>query len=98
MRISDWSSDVCSSDLPADGEPFVEREREFGARRDGSPVCGQRQVERIADAHLMRETSVEIKLTGVGARNGVENQTCKDDPDPPQIGRASCRERVCQYE
>src|SRR3546814_3333816 len=32
----------------------------------------------------MRETSVEIKLTGVGARNGVENQTCKDDPDPPR--------------
>src|SRR3546814_3591689 len=24
MRISDWSSDVCSSDLPEQGLPFVE--------------------------------------------------------------------------
>src|SRR3546814_13667175 len=26
MRISDWSSDVCSSDLPADGGPRLLRE------------------------------------------------------------------------
>src|SRR3546814_19520073 len=25
MRISDWSSDVCSSDLPRDREPFDQR-------------------------------------------------------------------------
>src|SRR3546814_4894386 len=25
MRISDWSSDVCSSDLPSKLDPFVER-------------------------------------------------------------------------
>src|SRR3546814_3294058 len=28
MRISDWSSDVCSSDLPAVAEPRVEHRRE----------------------------------------------------------------------
>src|SRR3546814_3054013 len=44
MRISDWSSDVCSSDLPPPGpgtsanlRPFVAVFREFGPQvRDGS--------------------------------------------------------------
>src|SRR3546814_586 len=64
MRISDWSSDVCSSDLM------------FG---------GSRAAVRMQDGPVM---------------------TTSGEPDhrwfPPgthitEIGRASCRERVCQY-
>src|SRR3546814_4648891 len=40
MRISDWSSDVCSSDLLGAGE----REIEAGARIGG--VGGERRIER----------------------------------------------------
>src|SRR3546814_7815930 len=71
MRISDWSSDVCSSDLPpravrgrldlrapppAEGDSFHDRHR-------------PRLLEPLRNVARRRE----------------------------QIGRASCRERVCQY-
>src|SRR3546814_14309633 len=57
MRISDWSSDVCSSDLLS---ASVARGR--AARRTGAP--------------------------GPADRHGGHHR---------QLGRASCRERVCQY-
>src|SRR3546814_12150176 len=42
MRISDWSSDVCSSDLPWCGAPGARRSAwvEFGQRR-GSAIGGR---------------------------------------------------------
>src|SRR3546814_1202847 len=60
VRISDWSSDVCSSDL----------------------------LEHICAAHMLkvydgiRQTSTVVVAAGFGTA---------------EIGRASCRERVCQY-
>src|SRR3546814_7116588 len=73
MRISDWSSDVCSSDL-------------LGPRKPVSQVvvldgAGLRQVED--DAAQLRVDPLELgrKLSEATA---------------DQIGRASCRERVCQ--
>src|SRR3546814_4250970 len=72
MRISDWSSDVCSSDLglyapelvAADRALHIEPPRPMGLRgRGGEHDCCERQQTR----------------------------------GPSQIGRASCRERVCQY-
>src|SRR3546814_9949035 len=75
MRISDWSSDVCSSDLLgasatdslADGGPFV-----------AAQIVHDDNVTR-------RERRYEELLDIVGEALAVE------------IGRASCRERVCQY-
>src|SRR3546814_2395626 len=67
MRISDWSSDVCSSDLS--------RQRARGeSTRLGAGLLGERGELR---------DDPEIGL----------------DPRPHagEIGRASCRERVCQY-
>src|SRR3546814_3172342 len=64
MRISDWSSDVCSSDL---------RDR---SRAQAAPV-------RLAQEDGARAVqAVHLRASG---RQGSE------------IGRASCRERVCQY-
>src|SRR3546814_7605727 len=76
MRISDWSSDVCSSDL---------------ALREAAPTRGQRQFESIADADLVRETRIKRQVARVRAGDGVEDQAGKDDPDPagrdqPQFG------------
>src|SRR3546814_18656702 len=76
MRISDWSSDVCSSDL---------------ALREAAPTRGQRQFESIADADLVRETRIKRQVARVRAGDGVEDQAGKDDPDPagrdqPQLG------------
>src|SRR3546814_5827133 len=71
MRISDWSSDVCSSDLQ--GGPCA-RQHAFARRSSGRPRA------RNADGSDGRQD--RDQLQGRFAR---------------QIGRASCRERVCQY-
>src|SRR3546814_2322903 len=76
MRISDWSSDVCSSDLRGlvlvldpdlAARPFAQQRpaKLRGRRHDG--VNEGRRLLQLAEA------------------------------DRPEIGRASCRERVCQY-
>src|SRR3546814_3799613 len=51
MRISDWSSDVCSSDLQADpggtggqGEYLVGNRRESGHEHDPEPVLGKQTL------------------------------------------------------
>src|SRR3546814_4972940 len=64
MRISDWSSDVCSSDLVR------------SVRRAGFtvPRCGE--VTDLTD-HRGRTPHLAWRSR--------------------EIGRASCRERVCQY-
>src|SRR3546814_11265980 len=80
MRISDWSSDVCSSD-----------------RRTFSHGC-----IRVQDPPLL----AEHVLAGIEgwSRERIEaaiasgERTIVTLPQPlPEIGRASCRERVCQY-
>src|SRR3546814_1066329 len=70
MRISDWSSDVCSSDL-------------FPLPRD---AVGRRAIERerMAAARF-RKAAFQFGACAV------------EEQDADKIGRASCRERVCQY-
>src|SRR3546814_6527415 len=79
MRISDWSSDVCSSDLaPAVFQFGADRPANaVGADADGAGP-GRRQQPRRPDRQHQRG--------GSGAGGGGY-----------EIGRASCRERVCQY-
>src|SRR3546814_1469866 len=49
MRISDWSSDGCSSDLRTGGEPCPhERRREARQRRDGPRLAGRAARPREA--------------------------------------------------
>src|SRR3546814_6061815 len=78
MRISDWSSDVCSSDLKG-SEPCP-------ARPGGDyPVQGRAIVLRpVADG-----ADQPVLVVGRQLRADAEQRR--------QIGRASCRERGCQY-
>src|SRR3546814_8991701 len=88
MRISDWSSDVCSSDLAG---PQA-RDRTDGAclrlgRRHGGR--GRAAVRTIAPG---QRSDTVAKLSRIRlACAGTSTVT------PSKIGRASCRERVCQY-
>src|SRR3546814_2961467 len=83
MRISDWSSDVCSSDLDFNDRDAVV----YGASTDSEFVhlAWRRDHEDLRDlpfpmlADLKRELSSAL---------GILHE---------EIGRASCRERVCQY-
>src|SRR3546814_12428436 len=99
MRISDWSSDVCSSDLAARGRID---EAGDGAQQGGLAAAGRaekreelarRDVERgILDGGKIAETDADA-IKGDGGCHGKR----KAESDGTEIGRASCRERVCQY-
>src|SRR3546814_5855021 len=72
MRISDWSSDVCSSDLQ-DAE---------GRHQSTIAVAQDITSRKVAEQQLQTQSTLL--------------QTVVDSVQD-QIGRASCRERVCQY-
>src|SRR3546814_2887266 len=76
MRISDWSSDVCSSDLPAKAS----------------------RATTVA-AVLMIAFMLHSPLVTGNAVTMVPPRIWGSQPMPmtSEIGRASCRERVCQY-
>src|SRR3546814_10904665 len=87
MRIRDWSSDVCSSDLLASREPDhmvrrVEWHRLYRQRRDPG-----RRARGIAELLTLEPDDRDGGLTGELPRRDHR----------PQIGRASCRECVCPY-
>src|SRR3546814_3937963 len=80
MRISDWSSDVCSSDLIENAPRAIERLIELGVPFNRAEGPGGN------DLHLTREGGhSHRRIVHVADATGWE------------IGRASCRERVCQY-
>src|SRR3546814_10011711 len=78
MRISDWSSDVCSSDLLFLGggdaiDHLLARDDQVGmAFAVGLAVVGEAGARLVVPG---RDLAFALQ----------------------QIGRASCRERVCQY-
>src|SRR3546814_3480440 len=96
MRISDWSSDVCSSDLiPEDaarGRIPVEGVA-VGAVIGGEPWvhCGN---HRCLEASVVLEPDRD----GVGvAHDGGIDERRERMAQRVEFGRASCRERVGTY-
>src|SRR3546814_14468812 len=104
MRISDWSSDVCSSDL-TDFDPAIRPVREvpdlagfnYLAAADGDngstssffyqrPGTTTKYVTLGGFVHLSFDDKGNITNTEHGAAVFGD-----------EIGRVSCRERVCQY-
>src|SRR3546814_7240945 len=77
MRISDWSSDVCSSDL----------------------LGGSGFVSLTERAELDEGASLDTTFLGAGgADTRIDvGAVLLGDCAFAEIGRASCRERVCQY-
>src|SRR3546814_17804184 len=98
MRISDWSSDVCSSDLGFDAEGhrlgmgggFYDATLK-AFRSDGLPLLAigyAFAVQQVAELpHGAMDERLDLVVTERGAID------CHAD----ELGRASCRERVCQY-
>src|SRR3546814_6818151 len=131
MRISDWSSDVCSSDL-------------VKTNVEGRALGRVGRIPATAGADLRLAVDVDLQRTMVEAFGDHDGAAVAIDPDtggilamvslpsydpklfvnglssadyralmdnpsrplfnrhvlrggPPAIGRASCRERVCQY-
>src|SRR3546814_14975937 len=98
MRISDWSSDVCSSDLtamPAEGVAARTRiptghKVATRAIAEGAPVVKYDQVIGFATQAIAAGDHVHVHNCGM-AEFDRDYAFCEE------IGRASCRERVCQY-
>src|SRR3546814_1121612 len=80
MRISDWSSDVCSSDLKA-----ILLRRPF-------PALILRQALDKAPSQPNSATGIDSRIIFFDV-SPFENAACHNG----ELGRASCRERVCQY-
>src|SRR3546814_1500988 len=85
MRISDWSSDVCSSDL----DPF----RSNGECKNGKGIYYKAlgRNKKSIGLYLGDPESAEIFLELVATADVVVESFRAG-----KIGRASCRERVCQ--
>src|SRR3546814_13169125 len=89
MRISDWSSDVCSSDLPQHCRAI---ERDGLSYANGGAPPGERRPTEIGleDVDLQH---VRPATEGSAQRELRHGQAVGQQ----QIGRAACRERVCKY-
>src|SRR3546814_18135298 len=107
MRISDWSSDVCSSDLSD-----RRRHRHQGGHRSRTELTSNRERR-----FMNKATSIDTQAAAPAA--DTRSRVAKPDHVPDElvrdidmyaldgieagyheaweIGRASGRERVCQY-
>src|SRR3546814_17496546 len=122
MRISDWSSDVCSSDLCMRTNGIVESVLGLARRERAQPenIDLVVFVRRFLDDYL---ETIPPDLDDIKFSHGVPTLPVLVDPrhlqqvltglvqnslrygrmpgQPArvslQIGRAACRERVCQY-
>src|SRR3546814_15534065 len=101
MRISDWSSDVCSSDLTTQAQSL--ECKEFAQRRDLD------RIRILVDAIQRRQLGLldELRSLDIGRDHAFFNQAMRTIPLhrhdavdlalAREIGRASGRERVWQY-
>src|SRR3546814_5986224 len=118
MRISDWSSDVCSSDLAA--LPFAERlltameagEAAGGDKRGKQSAClvihtgeaypnlslrADDHADPLAELRRLYRVSQGRYAAFMSFLPTRDNPCGVFDRTVIEIGRASCRERVCQY-
>src|SRR3546814_11997542 len=105
MRISDWSSDVCSSDLgylveAAELEPRAHQlQRLLHPRLDDADQKGARDLLRVRGVVFADLRHVD-QLALVGRRGdavAVKRLHALGVNERRQVGRASWWERVCQY-
>src|SRR3546814_9574002 len=100
MRISDWSSDVCSSDL-ASAQPGADWSKNSTMELIRSRIKvkslnfmrGRTFMNKfliIDEAQNLTPKQMKTLVTRAGPGTKI---VCLGN----KIGRASCRERVCQY-
>src|SRR3546814_20808838 len=91
MLISDWSSDVCSSDLcPISGAAMTRTPYLI-------PAAVATSLSLAACAATQDSGGPSLAPRSVEARFDVAQPAVAVEPPGPQIGRASCRERGSQY-
>src|SRR3546814_2040382 len=104
MRISDWSSDVCSSDLRlGERRDMLARDAGGGGRGVGADPRGDPRVlqaGRAADRPVRCEPYLLVAGAAVVRRAAIPCRGCRDAGErhaAGEIGRASCRASGCPY-
>src|SRR3546814_14668576 len=100
MRISDWSSDVCSSDLTADAV--------LGINHIVADIEAQRLARHLVS--FLRPMGLPLMRRGTqcGSADSATQSIVQTrritrlcyrfiTETAEEIGRAACRERVCKY-
>src|SRR3546814_12036705 len=111
MRISDWSSDVCSSDLHwkqsqklgVDANLLLSKRWETGIGDIGFLIEGSyTDLNFLDSSRNVAQAILSRNVAGLGTIrypsfvNITYTTADRYRPSVP-IGRASCRDRVCQY-
>src|SRR3546814_3912416 len=121
MRISDWSSDVCSSDLfhvdifdvTMQHSKWLARLGAIGydslillnsfvnylLKLAGQPKMSfSRKIKSSVKSAVKFMSDFEATAASIAIENGYDYVICGHIHQPViKIGRASCRDRVCQY-
>src|SRR3546814_12359611 len=99
MRISDLSSDVCSSDLH--GERLRERGHDFALAlvdESGDLLIGQLPHELFVFLEALGRYQRHQQGAMIGMRRRINGrQLIAEGRFVAEIGRESCRESVCKY-
>src|SRR3546814_16492222 len=95
MRISDWSSDVCSSDL-ADRPQISREERRLAGQ--SHLIAANVEAAQPVDQLPRDLADREVAPVSVGIGKTIEQRRHSGgERHFEEIGRASCRESVVQY-
>src|SRR3546814_16218930 len=101
MRISDWSSDACSSDLLAGKQGFLallgclDAVPQARAIKQGA-FAGGGGILRQARPDSRREILLVAAFYGRARKATAQFYPAMATHFEGEIGRASCRDRVCQ--
>src|SRR3546814_19709723 len=105
MRISDWSSDVCSSDLLKRRLAEIAQAKALTSQLSAGVFCDQLDVDGAGLARQAELGSPHKAWQYRVARHGLDQPDGRivrtGLPCPlfglTEIGNATCRERVCPY-
>src|SRR3546814_12067278 len=106
MRISDWSSDVCSSDLSSGQAGHGKSVLASPAVRARAKDLGVDLSQVHTEGDRVRHADLDAFLRYSGGQGYHAPGASRARADEPlkvigmrrnKIGRASCRERGCQY-
>src|SRR3546814_17553407 len=99
MRISDWSADVCSSDLRGKLLVLADAVRANAdglarmlVREQGKPLPEARVEVAFTEGLIRYFASIDVPVEII-----QDDETHRIEVHRKEIGRASCRERVCTY-
>src|SRR3546814_17591000 len=108
MRISDWSSDVCSSDLikahrltlifcNTRGLAELIFQDLWKINEDDLPIGVHHGSLSVEVRRRMEAAMGEGRIRALVATASLDLGVDRGDVDLVKIGRAACRDRVCQY-